>query len=317
MAFTAFLGKVGAPVDDLLRRQRLPTLCDELDNFIPLLRAWSFFDAAARAEDLKLGWLVGEYVGDHNLNYTLLKELEGAATLYQAIYWLAQKIRVEASDLQLGIYERPDDVLVVMHYPGMLEAPGYQHSQAYQIGVILDLIRHFLGRQWVPKYIGIESPRAPVGIDELFPGTQILTQQPTGYISVPRASLHRTARLIEAESGVEDDPVSSENPDFIGTLRALLKSYLPDGYPSARFAAELMDVSERTLARRLSAIGLTYGALVDEVRFKEAKKLLQKPKAKIGDVALSVGFYDQSNFTRMFRRIGGLSPKEFCMAARQ
>jgi AraC-like DNA-binding protein len=311
MAFTAFLDTVGTPVDLLLRRQRLPVLCDDPDYFIPLLRAWSFFDTAARGEDPMLGWLVGQHVGDHNLNYALLRKLEGALTLYQALHWLAQKIRVETSELQLGIYERPDDVLVFTHYPGMVEAPGYPHSQAYQIGVILDLIRHFLGRQWVPEFIGIECQRAPAGIDELFPGTRILTGQQAGYIAVPRTTLHQAARRTEAKSGVVDDPVLSEKFDFIGTLRAVLKSYLPDGYPSARFAAKLMDVSERTLARRLSANGLTYGALVDEVRFKEAKKLLQEPRAKIGDVALSVGFYDQSNFTRMFRRIGGLSPKEF------
>jgi AraC-like DNA-binding protein len=82
-------------------------------------------------------------------------------------------------------------------------------------------------------------------------------------------------------------------------------------------AAEVMDVSERTLARRLSAHGLTYGKLVDQVRFEVAKKLLQKPDLQIGDVARSVGFESQGNFTRMFRRVGGLSPIEFRRAARR
>ncbi|MFC1774059.1 helix-turn-helix domain-containing protein [Pseudomonadota bacterium] len=56
-------------------------------------------------------------------------------------------------------------------------------------------------------------------------------------------------------------------------------------------------------------------AVFDEVRFAEAKKLLQKPGTQIEDVAISVGFADQSNFTRMFRRLGGLSPREFRKAA--
>jgi len=103
----------------------------------------------------------------------------------------------------------------------------------------------------------------------------------------------------------------------VDRLGEVLKSYLPDGYPAARLAAELLGVSERTLARRLSARGLTYGSLVDEVRFEAAKQLLQKPGVRIGDVAASVGFEDQANFTRMFRRIGGLSPREFRRAARR
>jgi AraC-like DNA-binding protein len=72
-----------------------------------------------------------------------------------------------------------------------------------------------------------------------------------------------------------------------------------------------MNVSERTLSRRLADCGLTYGTLIDEVRFAEAKKLLLEPGLPVEDVALSVGFSDQSNFTRMFRRIGGLTPTEY------
>jgi len=68
---------------------------------------------------------------------------------------------------------------------------------------------------------------------------------------------------------------------------------------------------------RHSACGLTYGTLIDEVRFAEAKKLLKKPGTRIEDVAISVGFDDQSNFTRMFRRVDGLSPGEFRKATRR
>ena len=72
-----------------------------------------------------------------------------------------------------------------------------------------------------------------------------------------------------------------------------------------------MDTSERTLTRRLSDHGRTYGSLVDEVCFNTAKELLQTPGMKIVDVARSVGFEDHSDFTRMFRRIGGLTPRKF------
>jgi AraC-like DNA-binding protein len=316
MAFTSFLGAVGTPVDYLLRRHRLPVLCDDSNCFVPLLRAWALFDSAARDEGPMLGWMVGEQIGDHNLNHALLRILERAPSLYQGLSLLVQKSRREASHIQMGIHERQDDILVFTHYPGMAEAPGYHDSQAYQLGLILDLIRHFLGRQWAPDEIGMERQCAPAGIEQRIPRTRIRTHQSAGYIAVPRASLPLAARSNESKTGIADDPACCEDFDFVGTLRAMLKSYLPDGYPSARVAAHLMQVSERTLARRLSAQGLTYGMLIDEVRFTVAKRLLRKPNAKIEDVAISVGFADQSNFTRMFRRIGGLSPTEYCMTAR-
>ena len=315
MAFTAFLRQVGAPVDRHLRSHKLPVLCDDPDTFVPLTRAWSFFDTAARHEDLSLGWLVGAHIGDHNLNGSLLRKLETAPTLHQALQGLVQLVSAEASHLQLGIHERRHDVLFYTHYSGMREVPGYTSSQAYQLGVILDLIRHFLGRNWIPDEIGIEHTIATAVASKHFPGSRILTQQPMGYIAVPRTCLPIGVPCSASDSGLADDPVLSESFDFLDTLRAILKAYIPDGYPSARFAAALMGVSERTLARRLSTCGLTFQTLIDEVRFAEAKKLLQKPGTRIADVAISVGFHDQSHLTRMFRRLAGLSPREFRKAA--
>jgi AraC-like DNA-binding protein len=311
MAFTAFLDSIGTPVERHLRCHKLPVLCGDPDLFVPLTRAWAFLDSAARSEEQALGWLVGTHIGDHNLNAGLLRKLETAPTLLWALKELARLARSEASHIQLGIKERLDDVLFYTRYSGMHEVPGYRSSQAYQLGVVLDLIRHFLGRHWVPDEIGIEHAIAPVIAQQYFPGSRILTQQPMGYIAIPRTCLHRAVRRAAPQSGGGENIVLARNFDFVDTLREALKSYLPDGYPSARFAAALMDVSERTLARRLAARGLTYGALIDALRFTEAKKLLQQPGARIEDVALSVGFDDQSNFTRMFRRVSGLNPGAF------
>ena len=317
MAFTAFLRDAGAPVDRLLRRERLPVLCDDPDMFVPLHRTWSFFATVARHEGPALGWWIGEYVGDQNLNSSLLSKLELAPTLFQAFHELQRLSFLEASDVRIGIYERRDDILFTTSYAGMRDVTGYKYSQAYQLGLFIDLIRHFLGRQWMPKKIGIEHCDVPSVAKQQFPGSRILTQQPVGYISVPRNCLHRAASCKNPGPGVAHNPLLTNNWDVIDKLRELLKSYLPDGYPTARFVAEVMDVSERTLARRLSARGLTYGKLVDQVRFEVAKQLLQKPDAQIGEVARYVGFDTQSNFTRMFRRVSGLSPKEFRKANRQ
>ena len=316
MAFTAFLSHVGAPVDRYLRRQKLPVLCDNPDMFVPLENAWSFFATTAQHEDPMLGWLVGAHVGDHNLNAGLLSKLETAPSLFQALQRLVQLASAEASHLQLGMHERQDDVLFYTHYSGMRDVAGYRTSQAYQIQVILGVIRHFLGRDWVPDEIGIEHAITPAVARTHFPGSRILTQQPMGYIAIPRTCLHRSVNRSGAGNDVVDDPVLSADFDYLDTLRALLKAYLSDGYPSAQFAAALMGTSERTLARRLSACGLTYGTLIDEVRFSEAKKLLRTADVRIVDIAISVGFHDQSHFTRMFRRLGGLSPRAFRKAVR-
>jgi AraC-like DNA-binding protein len=323
MAFESLLRQRGAPVERYLRRHGLPVLCDDPDSFLPLLRIWSFFDDAARHEDPQLGWLVGAHVGDQQLNSNLLRKIETAPTLLQGMRRLMQMVSAEATDIDIGIHERRDDVLIYMHYPGLREVPGYMISQAYQLGIFLDLIRHFLGRHWVPHEIGIESPSVPPMAEELFPDCRILTQQTTGYIAIQRSSLQRAVPPWDPKVGNADNPLLSEKPPFlssdfsyIDSLRAVLGSYLSEGYPCERAAAELMNTSVRTLSRRLSSYDYTYGMLIDELRFNTAKEQLQNSNERIGDIAHNVGFDDQGDFSRMIRRLSGLTPSELRKAAR-
>lgn len=124
-------------------------------------------------------------------------------------------------------------------------------------------------------------------------------------------------RAHRANTGIvgEDDLLPAKNLDYADIFRSLLRAYLADGYLSEQFSASLMDTSVRTLTRRLSDHGLTYRTLIDEDRFNTAKEMLQTPGMKIVDVARSVGFDDHSDFTRMFRRVGGLTPREFRRAS--
>jgi AraC-like DNA-binding protein len=312
-----FLEQIGAPSKRYFRRHGLPAYCNKSDAHVPLQRAWSLFGDAAQREDPMLGWHVGRFVGNNDLDGGLVRRLRNSPTLYQALQSLVRRASEEASHLKLGIVERKDHILLCSYYSdnSKKREPGYAQSQAYQLELFLGLIRRFVGRDWVPDAIGVEHSTVKTDVRDSYPGSRVLTHQRMGFMAVPRSCLHRAVRTGGAEEG-EDSMVTTGRFEFLDTLRALLETYLADGYPSARFAASLMDISERSLARRLAARGLTYGAFIDALRFSVAKELLCDPAANIIDVARSVGFDDASHFARMFRRIGGLSPREFRNAVR-
>jgi len=146
---------------------------------------------------------------------------------------------------------------------------------------------------------------------EEFPFADIKINQPFGYIAISRNCLHRKLQSSHAEGSKDVPIVKIDKLSFAETLGYLLEPYLSAGYPSMRRAASLVDVSMRTLARRLAACGTNYQAVVDEVRFRRASTLLRNVDRPFSEVAWSVGFDDQANFSRMFRRIGGLSPRQF------
>ena len=311
LAFAGFLDHIGASVEGYFRRQKLPTLCRDPNAYVPLRKAWGLFYDAARREDQYFGWHVGRFVGDHLMNAAVLKRLDGAPTLYGGLQRLVRLISAEASHLQIGILERRFDVLFYTHYPGMGDEPGYNESQTYQLELYIDLIRHFAGANWSPTEIGIQTPNAPAFLGDRFAASRIKINQPFGYLAIPRLDLSRKLQAKHAEADGNALLVAPRRLDYADTLSLLLKPYLLNGYPNMRFAAELMDTSTRTLMRRLNACGAGYQSLVDNTRFQKSRDLLLKTDRSIMGIACSVGFTDQANFTRWFRRVAGTTPSEF------
>lgn len=80
-------------------------------------------------------------------------------------------------------------------------------------------------------------------------------------------------------------------------------------YPELAEIAAQLHVSERTLKRRLQTEGCSFQALLDEVRQRDAERLLADPQLAIKQVADAVGYADPANFARAFGKWTGLSPK--------
>lgn len=51
--------------------------------------------------------------------------------------------------------------------------------------------------------------------------------------------------------------------------------------------------------------------ILNEIRIEEAKKLLRDPSLRIGDIASLVGFSDLPHFSRVFKKITGVSANEY------
>ena len=69
-----------------------------------------------------------------------------------------------------------------------------------------------------------------------------------------------------------------------------------------------MHVSVRTLQRRLDARELTWQQLLDRTREQLAHQYLADRSLTLGDIALLLGFSEQSAFNRAFRRWTGQTP---------
>lgn len=94
-------------------------------------------------------------------------------------------------------------------------------------------------------------------------------------------------------------------------VRAELISRLPAGEPARGDVAGVLNMSEKTLQRRLRDEDTSYQQILDETRNELAKQYLSERQLSVCDVTFRLGFSDQSSFTRAFKRWTGVSPGEF------
>ena len=83
------------------------------------------------------------------------------------------------------------------------------------------------------------------------------------------------------------------------------------GLPELTLIAQQLQMSARTLMRKLKSEGSSYQALLDENRKALAIWQLQHGNATIEQIAEQLGYQDTSNFSRTFRRWCGENPREF------
>ena len=92
-------------------------------------------------------------------------------------------------------------------------------------------------------------------------------------------------------------------------VRAEIRARLHDGDASLSKIAHALNLSERSLQRRLSAVGLSFTELVDDARRERVCDYLRDDSLSIGDIASRLGFDDQSSFNHKFHVWFGATPK--------
>ncbi len=98
---------------------------------------------------------------------------------------------------------------------------------------------------------------------------------------------------------------------WVAGLTSRIESALPD-VPSVAVLARDLCLSERTLSRRvLSATGQTPSALVQFVRLKRARLLLESSRLSVDRIAEQVGYQDATALRRLMRKTFGATPRQF------
>ena len=186
------------------------------------------------------------------------------------------------------------------------------------VSTYLRMCRSLIGSQFSPLLIELRRAR-PDNTDDF----ERLWRSPLRFgaqqnrLIFDSDSIERLLDTGNPELAQQSDAISSrylariERYNIVARVREVLNQRLHGGEPSQEDVAEILNVSARTLQRKLGDSGTTFKEILDESRHEMALAYLSSPQHSVNEITYLLGFSCTSSFTRAFRRWTGLSPSDW------
>lgn len=318
LPFVSILDDIGVQTELLLERSRLPSsLAEKSELYLPLLPALRFVETAQRSQGIEdFGFLAAQRLHFSHMRERTRALIAHSPTLLVALRHACHEASREDTILSMWIEHHADHVRVCSRLAG----PGHlhlRHAQWIQNIFSVYITRQFAGPDWMPTAIAFESSYAPSPeTRSCWPNVRFLSGEHAAWISVPLTLLGLPNRTPAAFAPPRDNEGGPSAYDIVELLKLMLPAYLDEGTTALSDVAEIAGVSTRTLQRRLALIGLSYSDILDTVRYEHASQLLRDTDCRVIDVAFSSGYTDPAHFSRAFRRMTGVTPRQFREQAR-
>jgi AraC-like DNA-binding protein len=186
------------------------------------------------------------------------------------------------------------------------------------VGMYIQLCRWLIGREFSP--LSVELRRSRPAIIEDY---ERLWRAPLRFGAEQNRLIFDSERIERRldtgnpELARQSDTISAqylariERYNIEARVREVVTQRLPNCEPCQTEVAEVLNMTARTLQRKLGDSGTTFKEIVDETRHSLALAYLSAPKHSVNEITHLLGFSCSSSFTRAFRRWTGMSPSDW------
>jgi AraC-like DNA-binding protein len=313
----AFAVKEGLEIGSLLRKARL--LPQHVDNSALRLNVKS---------QIAFLNLVAAAVGDELLGFHLAQDFDlreigmlyyvmaSSGTLGDALQRTTRYSRITNEGMQLK-YRENERLVITFEYVDVARHQDRHQIEFFMVSLVR-LVRQLSGCNLSPEQVNVthhrdrfHSPfRKFFGCEVAF-GSSI--------DEVVFASAIRPMPLASADSYLNALLIAQCEQTYAHRLRPAelrisveneIVPLLPHGKALAPAIARKLGMSQRTLARRLASEGLSFAAILDEMKCDLAKNYLREGDLPITTIAWLLGYQDVSAFTHAFKRWTGKTPRQ-------
>ncbi|MCG7639781.1 MULTISPECIES: AraC family transcriptional regulator [Alteromonas] len=238
------------------------------------------------------------------------------SSLGQALQRYQKHLSLVDSSLQTSLEDRQGS-RVTRWWHNEASAKGIWGE--FGLMVFINFYQALIGRDLPPDFV--ELPGEPDGdpkVYELLAGCPVkfgcnavgIALPKTFYAMKISTSDPYLRGLYDRQAAALLSNLTEEN-DFLKEVKSALKFCLEENQSSAEQVAKHLGLSLRTFYRRLDEQGFRYRSLLADIRFALAKGYLQDETLSLAEIALLLGYSDQSAFTRAFVGWAGATPTEY------
>jgi AraC-like DNA-binding protein len=268
--------------------------------------------AAAALDDPLLGLRLGATLTPSHLGllgYLLLScDTLGSALQRFERY---QRLFYDASRLDT----RMERDCLVLTWGTELGAPGALVDEC-AIASLVQIARDLTAQRVACRDVQFVNPRPPrlapytafFGCEPRFDADCTRLGLPLAALALPlRQPDAALLRVMEEQADQRLRRLCDVDP-FEQDLRAQIARRLRSGEPAAEPIAAAMGLSTRSLHRRLAERGWNFRRLLGDTRRALADDYLADPRLELSEIALLLGYSEQSAFTRAYRGWSGRTP---------
>ena len=270
--------------------------------------------AASCVPDPAIGLRAAEYIHPSHLG-ALGHAWLASSTLRTAILRAQRYSRMYNEQLLMRVQELPDRLSVSYRLQSSRPRPpevGDSH-----LAILLKLCRINFGRKLQPVEVELQRPEP---------------SDPSPWLGFfgPNVCFGGHEDRLSISARDADAPLTGSNEELVALHEEVIRRYLlkldrssilnrarygiiehlPSGRITEEELARTLNVSKRTLHRKLRDNGETFRSLVKQVRTGLAEHYVGNDNYSITEIAFLLGYSDTSSFSRAYRDWFGVSPSE-------
>lgn len=239
-----------------------------------------------------------------------------SSTLRRAFNRAVRYIHVVTEDLNLDVADTPAGLKVSVDLEDSIFTLPQHHDLT--LTIIMHMCRFNFSEELIPTEVKLAHPEPACSkkITDYF-RTDVQFDAEQTSLTIARADADLVLPSGNKQIALMHDEmlmrylVEIKKGDIVQQVQSIILENLPDGQVTDQLVASELNLSERSMQRRLKEHQTTFRFLLDGVREMVAKQYIENPMNRMSDIAFLLGFSEQSAFSRAFKKWTGKSPVEY------